>query len=33
MLGAKVVALSLLLQGGEAGMPGFDPISMWRSMG
>jgi biopolymer transport protein ExbB len=33
MLGAKLMTLSLWLLQGEAGTPGFDPISMWRSMG
>jgi len=33
MLGTWLVSLSLWLLQGEAGAPGFDPISMWRSMG
>jgi biopolymer transport protein ExbB len=33
MLGTWLVSLSLWLLQGEAGTPGFDPISMWRSMG
>ncbi len=33
MLGTWFIALSVWLLQGEAGTPGFDPISMWRSMG